>query len=653
MNTRFQSLPILLALLLKPVAGPGQQPAAPTFESLVAAAQQAQAAHDYAAAEKAYQQATRIEPNIPELWANLGLMQQETGDIASAIPSFQQANRLNPHLFVPNLFLGIDYLHTGKAPEAIPFLVKAENLNKSDPQAPLALGRAYFATGKFSSAAQEFARATTLDPKLGAAWFGLGIAHLDLVEQEARSMTAEDPDSSYARALYAESLEKQARFNEAATLYRSLLASQPQPPCLHSALGFALLRHRDLAGAANEFAAERAAHPECGMALLGQARIAMNSGDKEEAVKLLEELWARDHSFFVANAGVLSEGLSNEAASAVAAYFSQQTAGIPPDLQKALLAAFDGGGHAPDDPLDRMDLREPGPPVSAVRRTAEEYYAAGEFERCAQRLDPALEAKRAGKLRLLAACAFFAGNSERAIAAATALAALEPHSAEALYWSIQAHKRLALKSLARFQQLESNSARSHVLLGDIYDQLERYDDAQAEYSKALDIAPSDPAAMLGLASAYLSNNNLEKAMETARTALERNPQDPELNLIVAETMVATHQFAEAEPYLMKSLNVKSQMLGHVHALIGKVYAETGRTRDAIAQLKMAESSDKDGSVHYLLVRLYRQIGDTKDATAALDQVKTIKQQVRDRGVKTIEDPDLSSLESPAGLSSTP
>jgi predicted Zn-dependent protease len=104
---------------------------------------------------------------------------------------------------------------------------------------------------------------------------------------------------------------------------------------------------------------------------------------------------------------------------------------------------------------------------------------------------------------------------------------------------------------------------------------------------------------------------------------------------------------------MKSLNVKPQMLGHVHALIGKVYAETGRTSDAIRQLKMGESSDENGAIHYLLARLYRQIGDTKDASAALDQVKTIKKQQRDRGVKTIEDPDLSSLESPSGEVSTP
>ncbi len=94
------------------------------------------------------QQAVEIEPNMAELWSNLGLMQQETGDIAAAIPSFQQANRLNPSLFVPNLFLGNDYLRTGKAQEAIPFLIKAERTNKSDPQAALALGHAYYATAQ-------------------------------------------------------------------------------------------------------------------------------------------------------------------------------------------------------------------------------------------------------------------------------------------------------------------------------------------------------------------------------------------------------------------------------------------------------------------------------------------------------------------------
>jgi len=647
-------LVILLALLVKPLPGFGQQAAAQTLESLVAAAQQAQTANDYAAAEKAYKQAVRIEPSMPELWANLGLMQQEAGDIASAIPSFQQANHLNPSLYVPNLFLGNDYLRTGRAQEAIAFLTKAEKINKSDPQAPLALGRADYAVGKFSPAAQEFARATTLDPNLGAAWFSLGISLLNQVEMDARRMSLEAKDSPFAGALYAESLEKQSRFNEAATLYRSLLASQPQPPCLHSELGFALLRHHDLADAITEFASERSAHPECGMALLGQAHIAIDSGDNPQAVKLLEQLWERDHGFVLSNAVILLEGLSNDTASTFVVYFSQQTT-VPNDLRDGLLAVFKSGGQVVDDRRDKADsgqLDAPlaATPVSTDRRTAEEYYAAGEFGQCAQRLGPVVAAAHAERLRLLAACSFFAGDNELAFSAANALEALQPHSPEALYWSIQANERFAVQSLARFQQLESDSARSHVLLGDIYHQLEREDDAQAEYQKALALEPGNPAAMLGSASAYLSNNNLEKARDTARAALERSPQDPELNLIVAEAMVAQYQFADAEPYLMKSLKAKPQLLGHVHALIGKVYAETGRTSDAIRQLKMGESSDETGAVHYLLAQLYRRVGDTKNASAAIEQVKTIKQK-RSQHIKIVEDPDLSSIESPTGTPS--
>ncbi|WP_263355196.1 tetratricopeptide repeat protein [Acidicapsa acidisoli] len=649
----------LLVVLAKPVPGSGQPQPASALESAVAAAQQAQAAHDYVAAVHDYKQAVKIRADVPQLWANLGLVEHLAGDYPAAISSLQQANRLNPALYVPNLFLGIDYVRTGKAREAIPFLIKAEKINGADPQAPLALGRAYFAVRRFSSAAKEFERATALDPKLGQAWFSLGIDRLNQVEADALKMSTVAKDSPYSGALYAESLEKQARFGEAASLYRSLFTSQPQPPCIHSELGFALLRHHDATEAATEFADERAAHPECGQALLGEARLAIENDGNEQAVKLLQELWERDHGFVISNEHILMEDLPTDAATHFAGYISQPGTAVPSDLQSALLAAMNGDGQPSNEILGDRQSSAPvkAEPVSTGSRTAEAYYAAGKFELCAKVLSPALATTpahgRVDELRLLAACSYFAGDNERAVRAAAALEALLPQSPEALYWSIRANERLALQSLARFQQLESDSARSHILLGDIYDQLERFDDAQVEYSKALDITPGDPAALLGLASAYLSNNNLDKAMETARTALQHIPEDPELNLLMAETLVGKYQFAEAEPFLRKSLNAKPQMLSHVHALIGKVYAETGRTQDAIDQLKMGVTSDENGSVHYLLAQLYCQIGDAKDAAIALDEMKTIKQQRRDRGVKKIEDPDLSSLEANPGDTSRP
>jgi tetratricopeptide (TPR) repeat protein len=640
----------LLLLLARPFAGFGQHDTAEQLASLLAAAQKAQAASDYSTAATNYKQALRIRPEIPELWANLGLMQHESGDIAGAIQSFQRASRLNPSLYVPNLFLGIEYAHTGRAREAIPLLVRAEQINQADPQAPLALGRAYISVGRFSAAAEALGRATKLDPKLGAAWFTLGIALLDQVEADARRLSVEGKQSAFAGALFAESLQKQSRFGEAATLYKTLIDASQQPPCIRSDLGLSLLREHDEPGAAEQFEAERTAHPECGLALLGQARIAIDSGDTRKGLEILRELWDRDHGFVESNAAVLHEGLPTQKATALFELLStQESSALPADLRNALLTALDASGQFTSNPTVRSVSESPN--ISSLpsdRRTAEEFFASGQFERCAHRIESAAHVLSAEKLRLLAACSFLTGNIERASSAAAALQTLQPDSLEALYWSIQANERLAYQSLARFQQLEPDSARSHVLLGDIYHQLERHDDAQAEYLKALAIAPGDPAAMLGLASAYLSNNNVQQAEKIARAALARSPEDPELNLILAEVKLSQNAFVEAETYLKLSLHAKPQMLPRVHALLGKAYAETGRTNEAVEELKLGASSDEDGSIQYLLARLYRKLGDSKSASEALARMKEIKTQRSGRGVKRVEDPDLSSLEYPPG-----
>ena len=323
---------------------------------------------------------------MPELWANLGLMQQQAGDIPGAISSFHQSNLLNPNLYVPNLFLGIDFERTGKAAQAIPFLTKAEHLNKTDAQTPLALGRAYFAAGKFAPAAREFTRATTLDPQLDAAWFALGISRLNQVETDAHRMSSENKTSAFTGALLAESLEKQGRFSEAASLYRTLLDSHPQPPCIHSELGFALLRHHDTNDASVEFASDRTAHPECSLAILGQARLALDKGDNEQAIKLLQELWGRDLGFFTTYSPVLLEGVASDHLVGLTAYLSQPDTTDFAEFRSSLLANLNGEPQPSDNnsagsdssPAATTTIATAAGPAAATN-TAEQYYAAGEF----------------------------------------------------------------------------------------------------------------------------------------------------------------------------------------------------------------------------------------------------------------------------------
>ena len=615
--------------------GLAQQPPV-SLDSLFHSAEQAQASGNFTTAVNDYTQAAKMRPDMPVIWANLGLTQQEAGNIQAAIEAFQRANRLDPSLYVPNLFLGIDFAHSGKVQEAIPLLIRAGKTRPSDAQAPLALGRAYIAAREYSEAIPELDRALQLNPNLSTAWFDLGIAQLDQVESDARTISIENKQSAFAGALYAESLVKQGRFGEAASLYKSILGSKPQPPCLRSELGFALVRDHKEGEAGPAFAADRAAHPECSLALLGQARLATDNGNADQASTLLEQLWNRDSGFFACNAATILDGMPREEQSA---FLAQWNSAIQdPELRQALVVApVDAEGECSALPSDVST-----PATSS--RTAGASYASGQFASCARSLQSESAPLSTEKLRLLAACSFFTGDNQSAARAAAVWRTREPHSPEALYWSIQANERMAFRSLARFQQLEPDSVRSHVLLGDIDQQLERFDDAQAEYQKALAVSPSDRGAMLGLALAYLSNYNAQGAMVVMQKALAAAPDDPELNLVMAQSLLDQREYAEAEPCLQKSLKAKPQMLPRIHALIGKAYAETGRTREAIDELKLGASSDEDGSVQYLLFQLYRKLDDTRDAQVALARMQTIKQQREARGVKHVEDPDLSPIE---------
>ncbi len=112
------------------------------FQSLLAEAQAAQSRRDFRTAADYYRKAVEIDPSIPELWANLGLMEHETGSSAEAIESFKQAIRLKPSLFVPQFFLGLEYLSNQNPGGAIQFLENAKQLNPKDEQVELSLGRA-------------------------------------------------------------------------------------------------------------------------------------------------------------------------------------------------------------------------------------------------------------------------------------------------------------------------------------------------------------------------------------------------------------------------------------------------------------------------------------------------------------------------------
>lgn len=611
------------------------------FDSQVQLARDAQARGDFVAAASYYRSAVALRPNLPELWSNLGLMQDVTGNYKEAIVSFQKAEHLKPELYVPNLFLGIDYLHVNEAQQAIPFLEKAVKLNPRDARALLTLGRAYASLRDYAAAGGAYRRALELDPTNSSGWFDFGVAALSEVEMGGEMLSGEAPHSTYARALYAESLGEQLRFKEAITEMQAVLAADPRFPCAHAQLGLFYLAEKQGANATQQFAAEA---QNCGLAGLGQAEQSIEAGDNVKAFSLLRDLWKQDPGFLRANLASVVNNLQADRKASFSDFVTELNGRgeSETELSKVVIAALSGGSL--DEPARPEDAELPG---KAAGAEAQAEYRAGHYGACVRNLAggggnartvaPSGAPTSSDRDLLLANCAFMTGDYDLAASASDRFVARFPHDAAAHYWSVKANERLAVNAFSRFEQLDPNSERTHLMLGDMYRQRQRFEQAESEYKAASLLAPEDTAPLFGLASAYFLDSKEDQALAIARTALDKDSNDPDFNVLVGEILVARREWSDAEAYLKRGMSAKPQMLPHLHVLLGEVYENTNRPQQAIAELQIGASSDETGGAYYQLARLYMSEGNKAAAESAFAHTKDMEKKRQARAVVAVED----------------
>jgi len=599
-----------------------QQPS--EFESLLASAQQAQARGDFEAAAESYRKAASVRPEIAELQANLGLMYYQTGKDQQAVTSFLRALHLKPSLFVPNLFLGLDYLKLKRFPAAIPYLKRAAVIKPTDLQTQLALGQAYAGMGKTRFAIDSYLGAVQADSKDASTWFHLGVAYLEQVEADARSLLARHKDSGYLHALVADTFAEQRALIQATAEYKTALARQTFPSGTHAVYGFVLLNQHDFQGADHELNAELALNPDSLMAKLGLARLQMEQGETRKSVKEVADLGKTEPSFLRTNASMFKRGLPASKISEFQRVLEEE--GAAGEIPQEVVSLFEGNSQIENvADLERPSSTTSGSTQASSRKPAG---SAARNQACASLLAARLEQVPAKDLRLLVSCAYLNGKFQTAFGAARGLLSNPATEAEGLYWETKSAQKLATEALAGASAIDSNSPTLHVLLGDVYRQRKFYPDAEQEYRKAMALKPDDTGALMGLSLTLLADSEIDQALQIAQTALAKSPEDPELNAVMGEILAAQHDFPGAEPYLKKALKTKPELIPHVHALLGKVYAEANHTEEAITELKLGLSDDKDGRLHYQIARLYLKVGDRDSAKQAF----AVSERLRSEGL---------------------
>ena len=597
------------------------------LQELSSQAQSAQQRGDYGSAAQAYQTLAELRPDVPEIWANLGLMQQFIGNYSQADSAFQTALRKNPRLYVPNLFLGLNRLRVHQARAALPYLKSAVALNNQDEQAALGLARAYAEIQDHIDASRWFERAVQISPQDSDAWYGLGISYLNLQDAAVIQLKELDPGSIYARALVADAFLVQGRTKDAIQIYERF-QTQNGPPCLKSQLGFAYAQTGAVDKAKETLQQEVAENPGCLLAHIGLARVALSTGDTAGALRQLRLVDDREPQFLRANLDRLWKELDPETAKSALKELQKQP--WAQDPMAAVVTQFANSEGVADSALQDTGAGAPGSANAASPKAgASELWAEGHYEACATKLR-ATRMQTPALTSLLQHCSFYAAEYRLTLQTSRRVLQATPQDFEALYWEAKSAEQLSANAFTKMRAIAPNSSKVHLLMAQLHRAREEYAAAEAEYSEVLGAgAPADEqtTARLGLAHVYFQDSLDDKALEQLQAVLTADSSNADAQGLMGELLVRRHQFENAAPHLKLALEGGSQdSLPELHSLLAKCYAAKGDYPNAVKELEPALPADTMGAFHYQLYQLYQKMGDQKSAQAALQTSEKLREQ---------------------------
>jgi tetratricopeptide (TPR) repeat protein len=373
--------------------------------------------------------------------------------------------------------------------------------------------------------------------------------------------------------------------------FEKIIALQPKSIEDRVVLGQLYTVKHDPKKAEEQFKSAQAVEPDSEEVVLNLARLYAESGDIQHATKVIETVPVADRtSKMEFTLGAAYDQLK-QPKNAIAAY--QRAADMEPgdlDTQRALAQALLGNNQLDDalkqykeiataDPEDTGSLIH----ICEIQRRQGKYEDALATIRKARQKDPdALEAGYNEGLLL-----DVLGRYDEATAVYEKMVDVTSH-ANGAYTS------------------EEKNNRSIFLerLGAIYHEQDKIDQAVATYQKMIELG-GDPAVrgFQGQVDTYRDAKMFSKAVEVARKAVEANPKNRELKLMLAGELVDQGKVDEGLA-LAKSLLVNSAEDRPVWLTLGQVYTRIRRWKDADEALNKAGTltAHKEDNVYLLFLK---------------------------------------------------
>ncbi len=141
-------------------------------------------------------------------------------------------------------------------------------------------------------------------------------------------------------------------------------------------------------------------------------------------------------------------------------------------------------------------------------------------------------------------------------------------------------RKMALEYAQRASALDSYDSRSHWILGIIYLQERKFDQAMAEYERALALNPNDVDFRMEMAEALVMVGRHEEGIELMKQTMRLNPIYPDWylwDLGWAYYLAGRYKEGLAEMKRMKEMPYKA------HRTLAAIYAQLGQVKEAKAE----------------------------------------------------------------------
>jgi tetratricopeptide (TPR) repeat protein len=216
------------------------------------------------AAEQAWKHIAAADPANPEAFAHLGLLASRQEHFADAITNYNKALALAPDMPGLQMNLGLVLFKANQFPAAIKVFTRQLHLHPDGaPAAQLTtlLGMAHYGMGDYFVAIPYLERAAARDPQSLA--LRLTLAHsclwskqYDCVLSVYKQILALNPDSAEADMIAGEALDEKGDDVGAIEQFRAATRANSSEPNAHFGLGYLLWKQQHFDEAAVEFQAE-------------------------------------------------------------------------------------------------------------------------------------------------------------------------------------------------------------------------------------------------------------------------------------------------------------------------------------------------------------------------------------------------------------